>query len=128
MYSLTFDIDSIYKLSEELKLDPQFNVLVSEIVLNDFNPDEQGKNKVSGSVILAIKKLIQYLFPEFTSEILDTLLQILIVRDPEPLRALATKLHIPLELVNLIIALIWKDEIGINQAIQDLLQQILPEE
>jgi hypothetical protein len=120
-------LDSIYKLSEKLKLDPELNIAIAEIILDKYNPDAPDKNKVSNSVILSIKKLLYHFFPDFQSEILDEILQVTIKQDIAPLKEMFRQLGAPSELLELIIAFIKKDQTNIQNAIQTLSQNTLPE-
>jgi hypothetical protein len=119
-------LDSIYKLSEKLDLDPELNITIAEIVLEKFSSGTIDTNKVSNSVILSIKKLLNYFFPDFQSEILDDILQVVIKQDIEPLNDIFTKLGAPPELLKLIIASIKKDQRNIQSSIQKLSKDRLP--
>jgi hypothetical protein len=119
-------LDSIYKLSEKLDLDPKLNITIAEIVLEKFSSGTIDTNKVSNSVILSIKKLLNYFFPDFQSEILDDILQVVIKQDIEPLNDIFTKLGAPPELLKLIIASIKKDQRNIQSSIQKLSKDRLP--
>ena len=103
-------IDSVYKLSTQLGLDPELNVSLAEVILDTYNPGEMKSKKVQGSVILAIKKLFKQLFPDFPSEILDIILQILFENDPQPLLKLCSSLGVPPQLIKLAVALVANNE------------------
>jgi hypothetical protein len=120
-------LDSIYKLSETLNLDPELNIAIAEIILDKYNPDTPDRFKVSSSVILSIKKLLYHLFPSFQSEILDQILQVAIEQDIAPLKEIFTHLGAPSELLELIIAFAKKDQQNIQNAIQKLSKDTLPE-
>ena len=59
-------LDAVYKLSEQLGLDPTLNVLMAEIVLEEFNPEAVEMEKVRGSVVKNAKKLVQHFHPNFS--------------------------------------------------------------
>jgi hypothetical protein len=119
-------IDAIYKISEQLNVDPEINVILAEIILDNYNPDSHGKRKVAKSVILSIKKLIYKMFPNFESEILDNLLQTAIELDVEPLKGVLRKLGLPVEMLDLIIAFVEKDNTKIQNSVHELSQKVFP--
>ena len=69
-------LDSIYKVSMELDIDPIISVTIAELVLDKYDSDKTLTQKVSASIILSVKKLIRHLFPAFPSEMLDIILEI----------------------------------------------------
>jgi hypothetical protein len=120
-------MDSIYKLSETLNLDPELNIAIAEIILDKYNPDNLDKDQVSNSVILSIKKLLHHFFPDFQSEILDVMLQVTIKQDIAPLKKMLRQLGAPSELLELIIAFVKKDKPNIQKAIETLSKNTISE-
>ena len=71
-------LDSIYKISIELDIDPIISVTIAELVLDKYNSDTVSTQKVSASIILSVKKLIRHLFPDFPPEMLDIILEVVL--------------------------------------------------
>ena len=103
-------INSIYELSEEHGLDGDFNILIAEIAFNEYNPDSQGINQVSSTIILSIKKLISKVFPQFPNDTIDGILQVVFEADPRPIENIAKSLQIPQSLFKIFIGIAFEDE------------------
>ena len=113
-------INSIYGLSEEHGLDGDFNILIAEIAFNEYNPDSQGINQVSSTIILSIKKLISKVFPQFPNDTIDGILQVVLEADPRPIEAMAKSLQIPQSLFKIITGIALEDEKLITSSIENL--------
>ena len=119
-------INSIYGLSEEHGLDGDFNILIAEIAFNEYNPDSQGINQVSSTIILSIKKLISKVFPQFPNDTIDGILQVVLEADPRPIEAMAKSLQIPQSLFKIITGIALEDEKLITSSIENLTKELLP--
>ena len=121
-------LDSVYKLSEQLGLDPTLNVIIAEIILNKYDPDSVDGDKIRGSVVKSTKMLVQHFFPNFSNEILDGLLHVVIKMNPESLIPICKKLRIPEELIKLITSFLSKEEYEMLDMLRSILKIILPQQ
>ena len=113
-------LDSIDKLSTNLNLDRNLNLIVAEIALDKYNPDLVGINLAQGTIILSLKKLFRMSFPQFPLETLDGLLQVVSEGDPRPLEALLSKLNIPPALFKLAIGFVVDNDLKVQDSIREL--------
>ena len=120
-------LDSIYKVSLELDIDPIISVTIAELVLDKYNSDKASTQKVSASIILSVKKLIRHLFPAFPSEMLDIILEMVLWQESKHLKDACEHFGIPKELVKLIFAFISRKQEKIYDALLELPPSILPE-
>ena len=120
-------LDSIDKLSTNLNLDRNLNLIVAEIALDKYNPDLVGINLAQGTIILSLKKLFRMSFPQFPLETLDGLLQVVSEGDPRPLEALLGKLNIPPALFKLAIGFVVDNDLKVQDSIRELCKDILPD-
>ena len=120
-------LDSIDKLSTNLNLDRNLNLIVAEIALDKYNPDLVGINLAQGTIILSLKKLFRMSFPQFPLETLDGLLQVVSEGDPRPLEALLSKLNIPPALFKLAIGFVVDNDLKVQDSIRELCKDILPD-
>ena len=119
-------MNSIYGLSEDYEFDAEFNVTIAEIAFNDYNPDTQGINQVSSTVILSIKKIISKVFDKFPIDIIDGILQVVFEADPRPMQEIVEKLEIPPSLFKIIVGIATeKKEKIVNEAIISLSKELL---
>lgn len=121
-------LDAVYKLSEQLGLEPTLNVMIAEIVLDKFNPDSVEGEKVRGSVIKSAKMLVQHFFPDFCSEILDDILHVIIKMNPESLEPICKRLDIPVEIITIASSFLSENKSDILDNIKSLPKKILPKQ
>jgi hypothetical protein len=98
--------DSIGDLCTELNMSVEIGRSVAEVALNKYNPDKNGINKVGGSVVFSIKKLVRAAFPQFPSEIVDNIFQIVSEGDPSAMFDLLDDLKIPSSIFKLCYAVL----------------------
>jgi hypothetical protein len=95
-------LDSIYKISEQLGLDPELNVTIAEIVFEQFNSSSINGNEMSGTAIRNIKKLISHFFPQFPIEIIDEALKMVMKMEIKPLIKICKDSKISLDSFNIL--------------------------
>ena len=118
----------MHKLSQRLRLNPEINVALAELALDKYNSDSVDQQKIRSTVILSAKKLIHVIFEDFPVEVLDDVLEVVINMNPKPLSEICTKLGIPKELLELLIAFITNNEANIQNCIANLIDKIMPNE
>jgi len=118
-------LDSVHKLSEQLGLEPSLNVMIAEIVLDEFNPEAPDKEKIRASVVKNAKKLIQHLFPSFSCDILDDLLHIAIKMNPESFKPLCKSLKIPTDVIDMTIGFISNNRSLLTHSFKGVLYKLV---
>jgi hypothetical protein len=121
-------VDSVYKLSEKLGVDPGINVTFAEIILDKFNGNKEGWKKLKSSLVLHFKKLIKYFYPNFPSQTLDDILTIILERSPEPLIRMSKTLNVPPELFEIAAAYAMNNNQSIEKAVDQLSKRLLPQQ
>ena len=120
-------LNSIYSLSEEHNLDGNFNVIISEIILNNLGQNNEGVSKVKASIILSMKKLFLKIFPELNSPIIDDILKIVFESDVDHLEEMSKKIHIRSDIFNIVIGIYTENDQKIKDSLLALIRDILPD-
>jgi hypothetical protein len=86
---------------------------IADLAMNIYNPAKTGINKVSDSVMYAIKKLLNSGFPSFPAELMDNLFKIISEGDPSAMFPMIENLGIPPHLFKLVYDFLTKNVNGV---------------
>jgi hypothetical protein len=121
-------LNSIYKISNELKFDTQSNIYLAELALSSIgNESFENENISKSAIIMIMKQFLQSKNPEFPCSILDDIFEIVLHHNPRSLLPVWAKLGIKRELFDLICAYLENNDALIQEWVADLFKKIAPE-
>ncbi|CAI2364557.1 unnamed protein product [Moneuplotes crassus] len=121
-------LECVNSLSIQLNLDPTFNMIFTEIILESYQPNERDTKAISNSVILSTKRCCNQFFPGFQTEVIDDVLRVVYDKKIDPLKELAVKFGVPTDILEIGIHLIKRDKFTAQHYLNDFSESILPKE